>query len=116
MERYTVTLSDTSTVAKPTILIPYNPHALVGALVDEIFKRAVKQNFRVFPETHIVTLRTHSQTGALLDTEDVLSDVLPRPQAESIYAVFAAKPALSTTLANRPAVVSVIARSCVVRY
>jgi len=51
MERYSVTLSDTTTAAKPTILIPYRPTALVGAFADEIFKRAVNQRINVSSET-----------------------------------------------------------------
>lgn len=113
-ERYTVTLSDAATAAKPTILIPYNPQALVSAFADEIFKRAVKHNINVKAETHTVTLRAKSQTGAVLDTEDVLGDVLPRPEAESIYAIFNSKSA-TTTLASRPAEVSPTARAAIVR-
>lgn len=102
MERFTVTFCDTAAAAKPTVVIPFSPQALVGAFAEKIFNRAPRHNIIVTPETHTLTLRLKTQTGAVLDTEDVISDVVLHPETESIYAIFTAIPG-TTALFSRPA-------------
>lgn len=90
MQRYTVTVVTASdAVDRPTLAIPFEPAALVSALGDEVFRRVEKRGFDVSPDTHTVTLRLYSQTGAILDSADVLAYVVPDPRNEPLFAMFA---------------------------
>lgn len=86
MQRYTITLVSDTGGSRPTILIPFQPSALVSVFKDEIFKRATRQDLPVSKDTHNLTLRIQSQTGAVADSEDVLSDVVL--QSEHVFAIF----------------------------
>lgn len=86
MQRYIITLISDTGGSRPTILVPFHPSALVSAFEDEIFKRAHRQNLPVTADTHHLTLRIHSQPGAVADPEDILSDVIL--ESENIFAIF----------------------------
>ncbi|CAK3843880.1 bifunctional E2 E3 enzyme [Lecanosticta acicola] len=91
--RYTVTLvtPETSGQGPPKLAVPFEPSALVSAFVEEIFRRVQKQGIELQPNTHIATLHLDSETGAILDTEDLLSDVVTDPHTETLFAVFRPK-------------------------
>lgn len=86
MQRCTVTIFSDAGGSRPTILVPFQPSALVSALKDELFKRTGRQNLPVTTDTHHLTLRLNSQTGAVADPQDLLSDVVF--DSENIFAIF----------------------------
>lgn len=69
------------------LLVPFRPDALVTAFIDELYKRIAKQGLAITPNTHIATLHIDCETGALIDAEDLLSDVID-PKTEKIFSVF----------------------------
>jgi hypothetical protein len=99
MQRYTVTiLSDTGHGGRPSILVPFQPSALVSSFKDEVVKRAIRQNLPITTESHEFTLRLQSQTGPILDLQDLLSDVVLN--SETIFAVFSQRNGHVTALAS----------------
>ncbi|USW57709.1 Putative ubiquitin-conjugating enzyme E2, von Willebrand factor, type A, U-box [Septoria linicola] len=98
MQRYTVTVVDSGAPgSRPTLAVPFEPSALVSAFIDELFRRIARRGLKLSPNTHIATLHLDSETGAIIDAEDVLSDVISDPRSEKIYAVFAGKQTSSTS-------------------
>ncbi|KAK3660943.1 hypothetical protein LTR22_007771 [Elasticomyces elasticus] len=94
MERYTVTIiTPASSGAPPTLLVPFPPSAIVTAFVDELFKRIARQGLALTPNTHIATL--HVDSGAIVDLEDILHDVINSTK-DKLYAVFTAKQGASS--------------------
>lgn len=86
MQRYTITFVSDTGGGRPSVVVPFQPSALVTSFKDEITKRAIRQNLPIAAETHDLNLRLQSQTGPALDPEDVLSDVVSG--SETIFAVF----------------------------
>ncbi|KAI5358581.1 putative ubiquitin-conjugating enzyme E2, von Willebrand factor, type A, U-box [Septoria linicola] len=98
MQRYTVTLVDPGAPgSRPTLAVPFEPSALVSAFIDGLFRRIARRGLKLSPNTHIATLHLDGETGAIIDAEDVLSDVISDPRSEKIYAVFAGKQTSSTS-------------------
>lgn len=92
MQRYTVTIvSSGDSKERPVLLVPFQPSALVTAFVDELFKRIARQGLAIAPNTHIATLHLDSETGGLVDVEDLLSDVVLDPKNDKLFAVFSQK-------------------------
>ena len=92
MQRYTVTIVSSGTSGeRPVLLVPFQPSAIVTAFVEELYKRVAKRGFPIAPNTHIATLRLDSETGAIIDSEDALSDVVTDPRSEKVFAVFEKK-------------------------
>lgn len=92
MQRYTVTVIDScSPEAHCSLAVPFHPSALVSDFVDELFRRIAKQGLKLTATSHIATLHLDSPTGAIIDFEDVLSDTVTNPRADTIFAVFAEK-------------------------
>jgi hypothetical protein len=90
MQRYTVTIVSVTATSNPVLLVPFEPSALVSRFIDELFSRLSRQNIPLAPNTHACTLHLDSETGAIIDCEDVLADViLP---GDEIFAVFASVP------------------------
>lgn len=103
-QRYKVTIvSPGENGEQPVLLVPFEPSAIVTAFVEEIWKRLRRQGIPLEPNTHIATLHLDGETGALIDVEDVLSDVVTNPARENIFAVFTTKenPATSSALSNQ---------------
>ena len=93
MQRYRVTIvSSADAQEQPVVLVPFHPSALVTNFIDELYKRAARQGLPVTPDTHVATLHLDSETGAIVDCEDVLQDVLPDPKTKSLFAVFTRRP------------------------
>lgn len=89
MQRYTVTIvSSGDSNERPVLLVPFQPSAIVTTFVDELFKRIARQGLAIAPNTHIATLHLDSETGGLIDFEDVLSDVVLDPKHDKLFAVF----------------------------
>lgn len=93
MQRYTVTIVHPgNTGERPVLLVPFEPSAIVTAFIDELYKRVAKRGLPITPNTHIATLHLDGETGAIIDCEDVLSDVITDPKSEKVFAVFAKNP------------------------
>ncbi|KAF7194948.1 putative bifunctional E2/E3 enzyme [Pseudocercospora fuligena] len=90
MQRYTVKTS----LATLPLAIPFEDGRLVSAFVQEVQKRVTKVNASITASTHGVSLHVESETGALLDEEDILSNLIS-PKSETIFAVFKVKQAPS---------------------
>ncbi|KAK4897587.1 hypothetical protein LTR27_004733 [Elasticomyces elasticus] len=99
MERYTVTIiTPASSGARPTLLVPSPPSAIVTAFVDELFKRIARQGLALAPNTHIATLHVDSESAWRHHRhEDVLNDVVDSAK-DKIYAVFTAKRGASSQI------------------
>jgi hypothetical protein len=97
MQRYIVTIIN-DTGGRPSILVPFQPSALIVTFKDEIIKRAIDQNLPITTESHFLTLRLQSQTGPTIDSDlgDVLSDVVLT--SETIFAVFSQRSGHVTAL------------------
>ncbi|TKA69325.1 hypothetical protein B0A55_07454 [Friedmanniomyces simplex] len=92
MQRYTVTVvSQGSPGERPTLLVPFEPSAIVAAFIDELFRRVTRQGIALAPNTHVATIHVDSEGGAIIDAEDILADVVPNPAKEKLFAVFIAK-------------------------
>lgn len=88
--RYKVTIV-TPGGGRPVLLVPFQPDALVTAFIDELFKRIGRLNLDIKPDTHVATLHLDSETGALLDCEDLLSDVIGEGEREKLFMVLKAE-------------------------
>ncbi|EME39358.1 hypothetical protein DOTSEDRAFT_179879 [Dothistroma septosporum NZE10] len=96
MQRYTVTIvspGGTPEQPRPVLAVPFEPSALVSAFIEELFRRIARQGRKLEPNTHIATLHLDSETGAIIDSEDLLGDVITDPKTEKLFAVFETKPA-----------------------
>ena len=91
MQRYTVTVITPGAAAQPVLLVPFQPSAIVTAFVDELYRRIARRGLAIAPNTHIATLHLDSETGAIIDCEDLLSDVVNDPKTEKLFAVFTEK-------------------------
>lgn len=99
-----LTSADTVTVVspgwagqRPTLLVPFEPSATVTAFIEELFKRVARQGLSLAPNTHVATLRLDNETGAIIDCEDVLSDVVTDPSTDRLFAVFQRKETVGQT-------------------
>lgn len=72
-------------------MVPFEPDALVTAFIDELFKRIARHGSSVKPDTHIATLRLDSETGAVLDYEDLLVDVIGEDERDKVFMVLKEK-------------------------
>ena len=62
MQRYTVTVvAPGTTDARPVLLVPFQPDALVTAFIDELYRRIANQGLAITPNTHIATLHIDSE-------------------------------------------------------
>lgn len=75
------------------LVVPFQPDALVTALVDELSKRIARQGLQLQPDTHVATLHLDSETGAILDYEDLLSAVVGDDEREKLFLVLRKKEA-----------------------
>ncbi|KAK8037290.1 hypothetical protein PG991_000636 [Apiospora marii] len=91
MERFTVALVAPDTAGRAVLLVPFRPSARVMAFLDELYERAARQDLPVTRLSHAVTARLNSDTGAIIDPGDVLSDVVQDPKNDTIFAVFSLK-------------------------
>lgn len=71
--------------------MPFQPDALVTAFIDELFKRIARLNLPLQPDTHIATLHLDSETGAILDCEDLLADVVGEDEKNKLFVVLKEK-------------------------
>ncbi|KAK4539468.1 hypothetical protein LTR36_010904 [Oleoguttula mirabilis] len=95
MQRYTVTIVSGGTPGQPpTLVVPFEPSALVTAFIEELFRRIARQGLALAPNTHVATLHLDSETGAIIDCEDVLADVID--PTEKLFAVFSEKHPIAT--------------------
>jgi hypothetical protein len=65
----------------------------------------------ITPDTHIATLHLDSETGALIDAEDLLSDVISDPKSEQIVSVFSKRDAREEAVASSGELVSTAIKS-----
>jgi hypothetical protein len=67
MQRYTVTVvAPGTTDARPVLLVPFRPDALVTTFIDELYRRIAKQGLAITPNTHIATLHIDSEVRKLM--------------------------------------------------
>ncbi|GIZ49599.1 hypothetical protein CKM354_001262900 [Cercospora kikuchii] len=89
MQRFTVAIVDSTTPGTAlTLAVPFDSSALVSAFIEELFRRAAKQGLKLAPSTHIAALHLDSETGAIIDPGDLLSDVVTDSRNDKIFAVF----------------------------
>lgn len=86
MTRYKVTVVS-SGIGRPVLVVPFQPDALVTAFIDELFKRIARLDLQLQPDTHIATLHLDSETGAILDCDDLLSDVIGEDEKDKLFMV-----------------------------
>lgn len=73
-----------------TILIPYASNSTINSFVEELWTRLARhKTYQLSPSTHNVVLHFDNADGAIIDLEDVLSDVIQNPAHEKICAVIA---------------------------
>lgn len=95
MQRYSVTIVSPGTPSKlPVLAVPFEPSALIAGFIQEIFKRLARLNIALAANTHICTLHLDSETGAIVDCEDVIADVVF--PGDALFAVFSPVAAQST--------------------
>ena len=82
------------------LVVPFQPDALVTAFIDELFKRIARLDLQLQPDTHIATLHLDSETGAILDCEDLLSDVVGEDKKDKLFMVVKKKDAARESNAN----------------
>ncbi|KAK4500447.1 hypothetical protein PRZ48_008636 [Zasmidium cellare] len=85
--RYTVTVVTPG--HKPVLAVPFQPSATVSAFITELWKRIIKLGVQVEPNTHIATLHLDSEDGAILDSDDILADVVDS-ETDRLFATFEA--------------------------
>ncbi|PIA90444.1 putative bifunctional E2/E3 enzyme [Cercospora beticola] len=89
MQRFTVAIVDSTTPGTAlTLAVPFDPSAPVSAFIEELFRRAAKQGLELAPDTHIAALHLDSETGAIIDPGDLLSDVVTDSRNDKLFAVF----------------------------
>lgn len=66
LKRYTITLVKPGTADRPTLLVPFEPSAIVISLIEELFRRIKKQGLAFDTGTHICTLTIDSEDGKLV--------------------------------------------------
>ena len=88
--RYKITVVAPATAAnsRTVLLVPFKPDALVIALIEDLFKRVQRLGLPLTPGTHVATLHINSESGPVLDCEDILSDVVTESESEQLFAVF----------------------------
>ena len=88
--RYKITVVAPATAAnsQTVLLVPFKPDALVIALIEDLFKRVQRIGLPLTPGTHVATLHINSESGPVLDCEDILSDVVTESESEQLFAVF----------------------------
>ncbi|KAM3414997.1 hypothetical protein BST61_g10134 [Cercospora zeina] len=92
MQRFTVAVVDSTTPGTTlTLAVPFEPNALVSAFVEELCRRIAKQGLKLAPTTHAITLHLDGETGAIIDPEDILSDVVTDSRNDNLFAVFTPK-------------------------
>lgn len=87
-------------VGRPVLVVPFQPDALVTAFIDELFKRIARLDLKLRPDTHIATLHLDSETGAILDCEDLLSDVVGEDEKDKLFLMLKEKDTASLTTAK----------------
>lgn len=81
-----------------TILIPFASNSIITSFVEELWKRLARhKTYQLSPSTHDVILHFDNTDGAVIDLEDVLSDVIQNPVHEKICAVITSKSEVSTS-------------------
>lgn len=101
MQRYTVTIvAPGAASARPVLLVPFQPSAIVTAFIDELYRRIARRGLNIAPNTHVTTLHLDSETGAIIDCEDSLSDVVSDPRNEQLFAVFTEQVQTGATSSN----------------
>lgn len=84
-----------------TILIPFASNSIIASFVEELWKRLARHKiYQLSPSTHNVILHFDNADGAVIDLEDVLSDVIQNPVHEKICAVITSKSGASTSTAS----------------
>lgn len=77
MRRFTVHIvSPATATTRPVLLVPFEPSALVVGFIEELFKRLARQSIPLTADTHVCTLHLDSETGAVVDCEDLIGDVI----------------------------------------
>ncbi|KAG8158916.1 hypothetical protein KVR01_011359 [Diaporthe batatas] len=86
--------------ARPSILIPFNPEAIVSSFVVEIWKRLARHDGAIplTAETHVVSLHLGGENGPAIDIEDRLVDIIADSQRQKIFAVFKNKKDIATVI------------------
>ncbi|KAK3677481.1 hypothetical protein LTR78_002331 [Recurvomyces mirabilis] len=111
MKRYIVTIvSGATSGERPTLLVPFEPSAIVTAFVDELFTRVARRGLPLAPNTHLATLHIDSESGALIDVEDVLGDVVTA-ESEKIFAPTKLAPKTNTDTLNVRVITVALAQS-----
>lgn len=87
MQRYTVHIIEPAKMtARPVLLVPFEPSALVARFLEELFVRLARQSIPLLVDTHVCTLHLDSESGAIIDGEDIVGHVmLP---SDALFAVF----------------------------
>ncbi|KAK7973177.1 hypothetical protein PG988_007311 [Apiospora saccharicola] len=98
MQRYTVTIVTPNTSERVVLLVPFRSAARVMNFVDELYERAARQGLPVTRLSHAVTAHLNSNTGAILDPEDKLADVVQDPKSDTIFAVFTLRGSANTAI------------------
>lgn len=75
-----------------TILIPFASNSIINSFVEELWIRLARHKaYELSPNTHDIVLHFDDPDGAVIDLEDVLSDVIQNPTHEMICAVIVSK-------------------------
>lgn len=85
MQRYTVTIVIADTTQQLQLLVPILDTLPVSTLGQEIKRRSAK--YPLYALHGDVLLHLHSESGPILDDDDLLEDVVPDPDNAKLFAV-----------------------------
>lgn len=83
MQRYKVTVVPPG-VEKLQLLVPFSSTSTVSALAEEVKKRIIRLD--IWHDVGDITLHLEQADGPILDEIDLLLDVVPYPEVETIFA------------------------------